>query len=82
MRFFSLSKIAEEKVLILSKEQEKEKNWFRDETNQVDWEVLTKESLLEWFAENYKKFGAVLEFVTNRSQEGKREKNGSKNWMG
>jgi len=60
----------EEKVLILSKDQEKEKNWFRDEVNQVDWEILTKESLLEWFAENYKKFGAVLEFVTNKSQEG------------
>jgi peptide chain release factor subunit 1 len=28
------------------------------------------ESLLEWFAEKYKDFGANLEFVTNRSQEG------------
>lgn len=27
-------------------------------------------SLLEWFAEKYKEFGANLEFVTNRSQEG------------
>lgn len=27
-------------------------------------------SLLEWFAEKYKDFGANLEFVTNRSQEG------------
>lgn len=27
-------------------------------------------SLLEWFAEKYKDFGAQLEFVTNRSQEG------------
>lgn len=26
--------------------------------------------LLEWFAEKYKDFGANLEFVTNRSQEG------------
>jgi peptide chain release factor subunit 1 len=60
----------EEKVLHLTKEQEKEKNWFRDEQAQVDWEVLSKESLLEWFAENYKRFGAGLEFVTNRSQEG------------
>jgi len=25
---------------------------------------------LEWFAEKYKDFGANLEFVTNRSQEG------------
>lgn len=28
------------------------------------------QSLLEWFAEKYKDFGATLEFVTNRSQEG------------
>jgi peptide chain release factor subunit 1 len=27
-------------------------------------------SLLEWLAENYKKFGCVMEFVTDRSQEG------------
>uniref|UniRef100_A0A0W0FS05 eRF1 domain-containing protein n=1 Tax=Moniliophthora roreri TaxID=221103 RepID=A0A0W0FS05_MONRR len=26
--------------------------------------------LLEWFMEKYRKFGANLEFVTNRSQEG------------
>lgn len=28
------------------------------------------QALLEWFAEKYKDFGANLEFVTNRSQEG------------
>ena len=26
--------------------------------------------LLEWFANNYKNFGATLEIVTDRSQEG------------
>lgn len=26
--------------------------------------------LLEWFANNYKKFGATLEIVTDKSQEG------------
>jgi len=28
------------------------------------------QSLLEWFAEKYQEFGAQLEFVTNKSQEG------------
>ena len=28
------------------------------------------QSLLEWFADKYKDFGANLEFVTDRSQEG------------
>jgi len=36
----------------------------------VELEVIDKTQLLEWFANNYKKFGATLEFVTNRSQEG------------
>lgn len=29
-----------------------------------------QQPLLEWLANNYKKFGCALEFVTNRSQEG------------
>lgn len=33
-------------------------------------QVTEPVSLLEWFAEKYKEFGANLEFVTNRSQEG------------
>ena len=31
---------------------------------------METQQLVEWFAENYKSFGATLEFVTNRSQEG------------
>jgi len=38
--------------------------------NGIEVEVIEKISLLEWFANNYKKFGAVLEFITNKSQEG------------
>jgi len=33
-------------------------------------EVLDKVSLIEWLANNYKTFGAHLEIVTDRSQEG------------
>jgi peptide chain release factor subunit 1 len=33
-------------------------------------QVEEPQALLEWFAEKYKDFGATLEFVTNRSQEG------------
>jgi peptide chain release factor subunit 1 len=32
--------------------------------------VVEKMSMLEWFANEYKKFGCSLEFVTNKSQEG------------
>jgi len=58
----------EEKILFLSKEEERNASLFNE--NGVELEVVDKMLLLEWFANNYKKFGAVLEFVTNRSQEG------------
>lgn len=42
---------------------------FKDnEGNDLD--VLEEVQLLEWLANNFKTFGAKLEFVTNRSQEG------------
>jgi len=58
----------EEKILFLSKEEERNASLFNE--NGVELEVVDKMLLLEWFANNYRKFGAVLEFVTNRSQEG------------
>ena len=67
LTFFS--SLAEEKILYLSPAKEATYN-FRDTVNNVDWEIIEKELLVEWLAENYKKYGAKLEFVTNRSQEG------------
>lgn len=59
----------EEKIVYFSKEQIANQNNFRDATG-TDLETIESISLLEWFANNYKKFGAKLEIVTNRSQEG------------
>lgn len=36
----------------------------------LEMEVVERQSLLEWFADHYGDYGAVLEFVTDRSQEG------------
>jgi len=58
----------EEKILYLNKEQEQDHSHFVE--NGVELEQLEKVSLLEWFANNYKRFGATLEFITNKSQEG------------
>jgi len=33
-------------------------------------ELIESMALLEWFANNYKTYGATLEIVTDRSQEG------------
>lgn len=57
-------------VLHLNKEQEQNRDNFLDKETGQEMEVVDSKSLLEWFAENYRQFGATLEFVTNRSSEG------------
>jgi len=69
-RYVLKSPTGEDIILHLNKEEEKNKALFVDASTGTDLEVIDKQSLLEWFANNYKKFGAVLEFVTNKSQEG------------
>ena len=67
----SYNKFAEEIVIHSSKEQEKDREKFTDKSTGLEMEpVVEPRSLLEWFADKYKEFGANLEFVTNRSQEG------------
>jgi len=60
----------EEKVIYLKPDQEKNKSHFIDPKTQVEMELVSSEALLEWFANHYKDFGATLEIVTDRSQEG------------
>ena len=55
----------------MNKEQEKERERFIDKSTGLEMEKVEEpQPLLEWFAEKYKEFGANLEFVMNRSQEG------------
>ena len=58
-----------EKVLYLNEKQEKDGSSFK-EPGGVELEAVDKLSLLEWLANNFKSFGAKLQFVTNKSQEG------------
>jgi len=60
----------EEKILFLKPEQEKDKTHFVDKETGVELELVESMALLEWFANNYKSFGATLEIITDRSQEG------------
>merc|ERR1719192_3295512 len=57
----------EEKVLFLKPEQEKDKTHFVDKETGVELELVESMALLEWFANNYKSFGAALEIITDRS---------------
>ena len=60
----------EEVILQLTPEQEKDKTYFVNKDTGVELELVDKCPLLEWLANEYKTFGATLEIVTDRSQEG------------
>lgn len=66
-----LIKAQEEIIIHTNKEQDKDRERFTDKSTGLEMEQVEEpQSLLEWFAEKYKEFGANLEFITNRSQEG------------
>ncbi|KAI9511351.1 peptide chain release factor eRF/aRF subunit 1 [Russula earlei] len=69
---FTLRNAAGEEIIVhVNKEQEKDREKFVDKSTGLEMEPSQEpQPLLEWFAEKYKEFGANLEFVTNRSQEG------------
>jgi len=70
MRYeLKVASTGDEVVKILQPEQESDQSQFVH-TDGAELEVSDKKPIVEWFAENYKNFGAALEFVTNRSQEG------------
>ncbi|KAI0781417.1 peptide chain release factor eRF/aRF subunit 1 [Trametes elegans] len=70
-RYVLRNAAGEEIIVHASKEQEKDREKFVDKSTGLEMEkVQEPQPLLEWFAEKYKEFGANLEFVTNRSQEG------------
>jgi len=64
------SSTGENTIVHLNKEQESNDTHFHDTETGVELEVIEKEPLVEWFANNFKNFGCKLEFVTDRSGEG------------
>lgn len=57
--------VGETEVLHLTKAQEESEETFRDKETGSDLEVQEKQSLLEWFANNYKQVGHHHESVTH-----------------
>lgn len=57
------------KVIYLTPEQECDDKYFKNE-NGIALEIINKEPLTDWIAVNYKRYGPLLHFVTNRTQEG------------
>ena len=61
---------SEESIVHLTNEQEGNETFFKDQETGAELEVVEKESMVEWMANNYKQFGCNLEFVTDKSGEG------------
>jgi len=61
---------AENKVLYYSTEAARAPDAFKDAKTGQDFEIQEKVQVVEWMAENYKRYGCSLSFVTDRSQEG------------
>ena len=59
-----------QEVKYLTEEQEKDSKNFIDKETGAELEVQEKAPMLEWLANNFRKFGCALEIVTNKSQEG------------
>lgn len=59
-------------VKYLLKSQISNPKYLREVINgeEVQMDIMDNQLLLEWFVDNYKRYGASLEFVTNRSAEG------------
>lgn len=59
-----------EEILFLTPEEQKNPKLYRDPESGVELEVVDNMPFLEWIVVNYKTFGAKLEFITDKSQEG------------
>jgi len=55
---------------VLTTEQLKNPKLYKDPDTNVELSVDEQEPYLDWIVQNYKTFGAKLEFITDRSQEG------------
>lgn len=60
----------EEVIRIVAKEKMDDLASFTNEDGGPELEVKESESLVDWLAQNYKKFGAHLDLVTDRTAEG------------
>ena len=60
----------DEEVVKYASRTQKDKSYCLDKATGKEMEVVSDQLLVEWLAENYKSYGATLEFITNKSSEG------------
>eukprot|EP00929_Paragymnodinium_shiwhaense_P096708 TRINITY_DN583_c0_g2_i1.p1 TRINITY_DN583_c0_g2~~TRINITY_DN583_c0_g2_i1.p1 ORF type:complete len:462 (-),score=120.07 TRINITY_DN583_c0_g2_i1:147-1466(-) len=59
-----------EETHYLTPKELKNDKLYRDPESGVELDVSEKETFVDWIVNNYKRFGAKLEFVTDKSSEG------------
>jgi peptide chain release factor subunit 1 len=69
-RYEVRNKTTNEKKVFMMTPEERNKSSFFPDAKENEIEVEDEVSLVEYLANNYKNFGAKLEFVTDKSQEG------------
>ena len=69
-RWVLKSSTGSEVILHTQKGQEANREMFMDKETGQEMDLIDQGSFLEWLAENYKNYGASLEFVSDRSSEG------------
>ena len=55
------------KTYFLKPNSEKDSKYFKDPTTGIELDVVSEESMAEWICHNYQKYGAALEFITDKS---------------
>nr|Q9BMX3.1 RecName: Full=Eukaryotic peptide chain release factor subunit 1; Short=Eukaryotic release factor 1; Short=eRF1 [Sterkiella histriomuscorum]AAK07828.1 eukaryotic release factor 1 [Oxytricha trifallax] len=58
------------KTIYLNSTQQKDSKYFKDRETGMDLDVVSEDSLAEWLCHNYQNYGAQVEFITDKSQEG------------
>lgn len=55
------------KILFLNPTQQKDSKYFKDAASGIDFDVIAEDNLAEWLCHNYTKYGATIEFITDKS---------------
>jgi len=58
------------RVHYLNKTQEADPKYFKDQETGIDLEIVACEPLGDWLCVNYQNFGAKIELITDKTQEG------------
>ena len=60
----------ETKVLYLTKKQEEDPKYFKCPETGIDLEIISSEPLADWMCVNYGNFGAKIELITDKTEQG------------